>query len=150
MTNVITLDDGRSTSQPDEIARLWANYYENLLTPENTDFDDKFKGYVDNEVSEITKNSIIDIDDICQHPITETEIKNILTLLPNNKASGDDGITYEHVRFSGEVLVKKLVVLYNKIVELEYIPKKFKLGIKISIPKGGKICASKFDNHRGM
>ena len=71
-------------------------------------------------------------------------------MLPNNKASGDDGITYEHVRFSGEVWVKKLVVLYNKIVELEYIPKNFKLGIKIRIPKGGKICASKFDDHRGM
>ena len=51
MTNVFPLDDGRSTSQPDEIAGLWANYYENLLTPEeNTDFDDKFNGYVDNEV----------------------------------------------------------------------------------------------------
>ena len=47
--NVFTLDDGRSTSQPDEIAGLWANYYKNLVTPEdNTDFDDKFKGYVDN------------------------------------------------------------------------------------------------------
>ena len=71
-------------------------------------------------------------------------------MLPNNKAPGDDGITYEHVRFSGEVLVKNLVVLYNKIVELEYIPKNFMLGIKIPIPKGGKICASKFDDHRGI
>jgi len=151
VTHVFTLEDGRSTSQPDEIAGLWANYYENLLTPkENTDFDDKFKGYVDNEVTEITKNSIADIDDIFQDPITETEIKNILTLLPNSKAPGDDGITYEHVRFSGEVLVKKLVILYNKIVKLEYIPKKFKLGIKIPVPKGGKICASKFDDHRGI
>ena len=79
------------------------DYYENLLTPkENTDFDDKFKEYVDNEVSEITKNSIVDIDNIFQHPITETEIKNILTLLPNNKAPGDDGITYKQVRFFGE------------------------------------------------
>ena len=144
VTNVFILDNGRSTSQPDEIAGLWANYYENLLSPkDNTDFDEKFKGYVDHEVSEITKNSIVDIDDIFQGPITETEIKNILTVLPNSKAPGDDGITYEHVRFSGELLVKKLVILFNKIVELEYIPKKFKLGIKIAVPKGGKICASK-------
>ena len=65
MTNVLTLDDGRNTSKPDEIAGLWAAYYENLLKPEeNTDFDDKFKGYVDNEVSEITKNYIVDMDDI--------------------------------------------------------------------------------------
>ena len=71
-------------------------------------------------------------------------------MLPNNKAPGDDGITYEHVRFSGEVLVKKLVVLYNKIVELEYIPKNFKLGVKIPIPKEEKICASKYDDHRGI
>ena len=152
MTKVFIHDNGRSTSQPDEIACLWANYYENLeLTPkDNTDFDDKFRGYVENEVSEITKNSIVDVDDIFQDPITETEIKNILTMLPNSKAPGDDVITYEHVRFSGKLLVKKLVILYNKIVELEYIPKKIKLGIKIAVPKGGKICASKFDDHRGI
>ena len=149
VTSVFILDNGRSTSQPDEIARLWADYYENLLTPkDNAEFDDKFKGYVDNEVSEITKNSIVDIDDIFQDPITETEIKNILTMLPNSKAPGDDGITYEHVRFSGELLAKKLVILYNKIVELEYIPKKFKLRIKIAVSKGGKVCVSKFDDHR--
>ena len=128
---------------------MWANYYENQLTSrENTDFGDKFKGYVDNEVSEIKKNSIGDIDDIFQDPITETEIKNILTMLPNSKAHGDDGITYEHVRFSGEVLVKKLVILYNKMVELEYAPKNFKLGIKIAVPNRRKICAWKFDDHR--
>ena len=41
-------------------------------------------------------------------PLTETEIKNILTLLPNNKAPGDDGITYEHVLISfDDVLIKK-------------------------------------------
>ena len=95
------------------------------MPEESTDFDDKFKVYVDNEVSEITKNSVVDTDDNFQHTITETEITDILTLVPNNKAPGDDGITYEYVTFSGEILVKKLVVLYNKIVELEYIPKNF-------------------------
>ena len=45
---------------------------------------------------------------------------------------------------------QKVVVLHNKIVELEYIPKNFKLGVKIPIPKGGKICASKFHDHRGI
>ena len=54
--------------------------------------------------------------------------------MPNNKVPGDDGITYEHVGFSGEVLVKKLVVLYNKT----------------SNSKEREVCASKFDDHRGI
>ncbi len=87
------------------------------------------------------------------HPclnIPEKEIEDILIALPNNKAPGDDGITYEHIKHSGDILVGKLAILYNKIIELEYIPEHFKIGIKIPIPKGGKPCASKFDDHRGI
>jgi hypothetical protein len=150
-TNVLTTNDGRTISNPEEIADVWANYYEKLLIPEkNTNFDDDFGEYIDIEVSDITKNSLADFDDIFQDPITLKEIEDVLTVLPNNKAPGDDGITYEHIKYSGDILAAKLLILYNKIIELEYIPRQFKLGIKIPIPKGGKSCASKFDDHRGI
>ncbi|CAB4039066.1 Hypothetical predicted protein [Paramuricea clavata] len=133
-TNVLTTNDGRTISNPEEIADVWANYYEKLLTPEeNTNFDDDFR-------------ECIDIED----PITLKEIEDVLTVLPNNKAPGDDGITYEHIKYSGDILAAKLLIHYNKIIELEYIPRQFKLGIKIPIPKRGKSCASKFDDHRGI
>ncbi|CAB4017039.1 Hypothetical predicted protein [Paramuricea clavata] len=129
-TNVLTTNDGRTISNPEEIADVWANYYEKLLTPEeNTNFDDDFR-----EIPYITLK----------------EIEDVLTVLPNNKAPGDDGITYEHIKYSADILAAKLLILYNKIIELEDIPRQFKLGIKIPIPKGGKSCASKFDDHRGI
>ena len=43
------------------------------------------------------ENSSSDFDDILTDPITLKEIEDILTVLPNNKALGDDGITYEHI-----------------------------------------------------
>jgi hypothetical protein len=61
-TNVLTTNDGRTISNPEEIADVWATYYEKLLTPEeNTNFDDDFREYIDIEVSDIshiTKNSL--------------------------------------------------------------------------------------------
>ena len=58
-TNVLTTNDGRTISNPEEIADVWANYYEKRLTPEeNTNFDDDFREYIDIEVSDITKNSL--------------------------------------------------------------------------------------------
>jgi hypothetical protein len=38
-TNVLTTNDGRSISNSEEIADVWANYFEKLLTPEeNSNF----------------------------------------------------------------------------------------------------------------
>ncbi len=40
----LTTDDARTISNPEEIANIWAEYYQKLLTPEeNTNFDDDFK-----------------------------------------------------------------------------------------------------------
>ncbi len=95
---MLTTDDGRTISNPEEIA--------------NIDI------YIDKEVSYIMENSSSDFDDILKDPITLKEIEDILIALPNNKAPGDDGITYEHIKHSGDILVGKLAILYNKIIEL--------------------------------
>ena len=100
------------------------------------------------EVSHIMENCSSYFDDIFRNSIPRKEIEDILTLQPNNKAPGNDGIT--HIKYSDNILVEKLLIHYNKIIELEYIPKHFKIGFKIPIPKRGKYCASKFDDHRGI
>ncbi len=58
------------------------------------------------------ENSSSDFDDILKDPITLKEIEDILIVLPNNKAPGDDGITYEHIKHFGDILVGKLAILY--------------------------------------
>ena len=86
---MLTTDDGRIISNPEEIANIWADYYQKLLTPEeNTNFDNDFKRYIDKEVSYIIENSSSDFDDILKDPITVKETEDVLIALPNNKAPG--------------------------------------------------------------
>ncbi len=73
---------------------------------------------IDKEVSYIMENSSSDFDDILKDPITLKEIEDILIALPNNKAPGDDGITNEHIKHSGDILVGKLAYFTRKSLNL--------------------------------
>ena len=69
--------------------------------------------------------------------------------LPNGKAPGFDGITYEHIKHGGEVVIDAPLNLFNLIIKSESILISFKLEIKIPIPKGSKNSRT-FDDHRGI
>ena len=47
-------------------------------------------------------------------------------------------------------MLEYLVQLFNSIIKTEYILSSFKLAVKLPIPKGGKIFACTFDDHRGI
>jgi hypothetical protein len=67
---VLTTEDGRIISDPEEIVNLWADYYQKLLSPEkNTQFDDNFKRLIDREVSHIMENFSSYFDDIFRNSI---------------------------------------------------------------------------------
>ena len=43
------------------------------------------------------------------------------------------GITYEHLKYGGETMVRELLKFYNCIIEREEIPDSLKLAVKISL-----------------
>ena len=65
--------------------------------------------------------------------ITVEEIEQALKL---RKASGQDGIVSEHLKFGGQMLVIWLKQVLNAIVEMEEIPQSFKHSIVIPVFKG--------------
>ena len=114
---------------------------------QNTDLDEKFYQDIGNAVKELKCKSLLDIDDILDTPINVDEVSKVVQSLPNGKASGFDGITYEHIKNGGSKLLESLVYLYRNIIEKEYIPRVFKLAVKVPIPKGRKVKMT-FDDSR--
>ena len=92
------------------------------------------------KVDEILKNSESVYDDYTfNYSITAEEITSVINTLPEGKSPGIDGITYEHIKYGGEIIVELLLKLFTYVIELEEIPKSFKMTIKIPIPKGDKL-----------
>jgi hypothetical protein len=143
---VVALEvDNAVLTNPQVVADLWANYYEKLATPPEHEDQEEMKSKVD----EILKNSEDMYDYTFNSSITAEEITSVINTLPKGKSPGIDGITYEHIKYGGEIIVELLLKLFSYIIELEEIPKSFKMAIKIPIPKGNKTSRT-FDDHRGI
>ena len=67
-----------------------------------------------------------------------SRLSEIIRGLKNKKAPGIDSLYNEHIKYGGQSLVKCLCILFNWITRYEYVPKIFKLGIIVPIPKGEK------------
>lgn len=145
--SVILEVDGEILDDAEHIAENWANYFENLHRFECHGNSDDVKRDVD---SIVTKENKHEHQNVLDSPISVFELKRVVEALPNGKAPGLDGICYEHVKFGSDNLLNDLVLLYNAIVTLEYIPASFKLAIKIPIPKGSNQQTHTFDDYRGI
>ena len=142
--------NGQIVNDSKEVASCWANYYEKLFSPFQSDcFDETFHEEVNTAVNRIKTEACANRDDIFDIPISIEEVNVVINSLPNGKAPGFDYITNEHVKFGGFKLREALVYIFNRIVIEEHIPRSFKLAIKIPIPKDCKEDMS-FDNSRGI
>ena len=51
-------------------------------------------------------------------PITESELIETISKLPNNKACGPTGISYEMIKHSGNSCITALIALFNRCITL--------------------------------
>ena len=68
------------------------------------------------------------------------ESTEIMRALPTNRIASCDNITYEHINYGGEALLKTLLVLFNSIIEHETLPDGFKTGLTITLHKVDMTC----------
>ena len=73
-----------------------------------------------------------------------------MSSLPNGKACGIDGISYEHLKYGGKVLVRHLCNLFNLIFEQCITPIAWKDSIIIPLYKGGNKLKSDINSYRGI
>ena len=82
--------------------------------------------------------------------VKPSELSKILIKLPNKKASGLDGISYEHLKYGGRLLEQHLCNFFNLIFDKCTVPKAWKTSIIIPLYKGGNKSRTEVDSYRGI
>ena len=72
-----------------------------------------------------------------------------MSKLKNNKSSGWDFITAEHLKNAGPIFTSTLTWILNSCIHNSHVPKYLKKGLLVSIPKPNKDASIK-DNNRGI
>ncbi len=96
------------------------------------------------------KSFEVDTDDPLQYPFDAEEVVEVCRNLPNGKASGLDGIQYEHFKYAGEDCWKLLTKILNFIREHEQVPESATVGVILSLFKGKKKSKLCKENYRGI
>ncbi len=146
--------NGHNYASPDELRTLWTDHYIKLLneSPGDGDFDGSFKQYVEREVANMQLTFMKDHDDlgILSQAITTNEVASVCLSMPNNKASGEDNISYESLKYGGHQLYQTLCELFNAIITYTYIPAAMKHCVIVPLHKGKKKPRDDINSYRGI
>ncbi|XP_035661758.1 uncharacterized protein LOC118406010 [Branchiostoma floridae] len=140
-------------TDPREVREAWATHFEvlgNEQKEESALYDEVHKESVIEEVRKMERESYDNTEDILEEPFLLSEVATVCCQLKCGKAGGNDGLTYEHMKYGGKALWSRMTALFNAMRELEYIPMEFKKGIKIPLLKQGKTNKADFNSHRGI
>lgn len=145
----IKLMSGVTITSDDDIRDAWGEYFGNLYkVSEDKSFDEEHRKHVRESLLTMTidsycaeENLLVDID--------ESEIEKLISELADRKAPGHDKITNEHVKYGGAKMIEYVTKLFSVIIKYECIPRMFKKGIIVPIPKGNK-DKTRQDNYRGI
>ena len=147
LPTVFKVNDGE-INDPRHQCSAFAGYFEDLAMPKNhSDFDQE---YLD-----LTHHQLDIMQELCEHnpdsmpTFNEEEIHVAIKSLNSGKSPDEMGLTAEHLKYSGAVLLPTLVTIFDDIVKTKKIPEAFKSGIITSVHKKGK-DPSKMDNYRGI
>ncbi|MEW8547363.1 MAG: reverse transcriptase family protein, partial [Candidatus Thiodiazotropha sp.] len=127
--------DGNISRDPQVICAEWGKYFSCLYTAVNSEqFDVLHHDNVRSRVSELKRQAVPEND---VRLVTEQELHEQISHLSRGKACGEDRIDNEHIIFSGRVFRQYLITLYNAMLLKSYIPDNMKIGILITLYKGG-------------
>ena len=132
-----------------EVVKVWEKHFSKLCSPTpDPEFDQNHFEYVDRKVKEWTLDN--DQDEFLNIPFTVDEIRNGIRGLNKGKAAGYDSVTAEHLQNAGENFFVLMTKIFNRIVELEFIPTNFRIGTQIPLYKGKNTCPLDPNNYRGI
>jgi endonuclease/exonuclease/phosphatase family metal-dependent hydrolase len=144
----IKVASGDIVSDPDDLCKEWALYFQKLYTPsDKPQYDSQFKAKVERELNDMVRESY-DVP-LVMDPFHCDEITAICKKMKDNKAPGYDRISAEHFKHAGSNCIHVLTYVFNRICETEKVPLQFKRGVLIPIPKGNKDRSIQ-DNYRGI
>ena len=81
--------------------------------------------------------------------ISESEVLKVIKSLNSGNSADEMGLTAEHLKYSGTVLLAAIATVFNEILRTKVIPDVFKSGIITPVHKKGK-DPCKMDTYRGI
>ena len=132
-----------------ELCNQWRHYLSELYSSDGDaeKFDSAHFQYVTERVRELKRLAVSDSD---IELVTEQELNDAISQLSKGKARGNDCVDNEHIIYSGTVFRKTLKDLYNVMLRNSYIPTEMKIGIIITLYKGGNKRKDDPDSYRAI
>ncbi|CAC5380128.1 unnamed protein product [Mytilus coruscus] len=134
--------NNKLVNDPESVCAEFANLFETIAkTSDHT--EDK----VNIKLLNLIRNRC-DNDPI--RPVHFEELLKLVINLPNGKACWLDGISYEHLKYGGKLLLRHLCNLFNLIFDQCITPVDWKTSVVIPLFKGGKKFKSDIESYRGI
>ena len=95
------------------------------------------------------------IDKLCKEssqqpePFSTKEVQSAVRTLNNKKAADEFGLSAEHLKNSGNVIIEEITDIFNQILQSKTVPDAFKSGILTPVLKKSK-DPTVLDNYRGI
>jgi exonuclease III len=131
------------SSNPGDIAAMFANYFKDLYTSNSPNKHEAFKQEFNSQYKNYNGDSF-------NSNLTVEDVDKCIKDLKMGKAAGGDGLTSEHILYSHPLLTVLLTVLFNILILHGYVPTDFTKGIVIPIPKNTASDSTKIDSYRGI
>ncbi len=137
---------GNLVEKPNEIKKVYRDFYEELLQEKEIDEDGKEMQKIVDQYTEIMERIAAKES---MEAFTQEEYEEVLKKLKKRKAPDKDGWRYEMVIYAGKDLKMSILKMINKLVEGYTVPKEWRHMIIKSIYKGkGEIRS--MDSKRGL
>ncbi|MCG7878106.1 MAG: reverse transcriptase family protein, partial [Candidatus Thiodiazotropha endolucinida] len=141
------MSNGDEIRSPEGQREVFAQYFEDLATPKDKNYDSAFL-----EMCSVRHQLIEEMANECStfpEPITEEEVHKAISQLNSKKAADELGLVAEHLKYSGASAISEITDIFNTILAEKNVPQLFKTGILTPVLKKSK-DASLMDNYRGI
>lgn len=124
----------KQTNIPDIDLETFTNHFkENSKPPQLPDFDYDFMDKLSNYINDYNDNTSLDrddtVNDIINAPITVDELHLSLKKMKNRKACGVDSIPAEFYKYTGGIIDRPLIALFNYIFDSGEYPDSWSVGL---------------------
>jgi len=111
-------------------------------------FNEVLSQPISDDLFDFTREDVVGTINASLSDIDQVEISKAVNKLKKKKAAGLDGIPAELLKCGGEALVKGMTQLFIIIWHTEDVPKEWRQGVIVPLPKKG--CLSDCNNWRGI
>ena len=140
--------NGMIYSTPPEINEIWFKHFSMVFG--HSTFDEPGRAdELARKVASIRDNAFC-IKEKDNTRIDLKDLQNICYSLDTGKACGHDNISYEHVKYGGNLLYRHLCHLFNLCLQLSYIPEDWRKRIIILLCKGDNKSRTDVNSYRGI